>query len=272
MSGRSGDRSTRRRILVTGAGAGLGRALSEQLISEGYHLVALDRDKDALATLGATETSARRSSVTAIIADLAEGGGLEALGARLAGEGPYHRVIMNAGINATGRFETIPEDRQRAMIAINLTAPMVLTAALLRAGAVAPGGALVFVSSLSRYVGYPGAACYSATKEGLAVFARSLRRPLAKNRIGVLTVCPGPLDTAHAAEHAPPGADASKRMRTGVAARIILRAADRPALAGLALGGGVIVPGLGPKVAAFAGKILPGSATGLMRKLIFEKM
>ena len=45
---------------------------------------------------------------------------------------------------------------------------MVLTSALVRADAVAAGGTLVFISSLSRYVGYPGAATYAATKEEIA--------------------------------------------------------------------------------------------------------
>ncbi len=256
-----------KRALVTGAAAGLGLAITRRLIGEGWHVVAADRDAAALARLGAEVGKA----VTQAVCDFADQERFDALSAELAGQGPYGLVVLNAGINATGRFETLSLDRQQALVTVNLTAPMVLTSALVRTDAVAAGGTLVFISSLSRYVGYPGAATYAATKEGIAVFARSVRRPLARRGVKVLTACPGPLDTAHAAEHAPPGADAGKRMKPEDAARHILAAAARPGLAGLFLGGNVSVPGMGPKAMALAGRLFPGLATHIMRRLIFEK-
>lgn len=256
-----------RKALVTGAAVGLGLAMTRQLLASGFHVIALDRDGAALERLR-EQVGGRLDPVTADLADLAA---LDALGADLASRGPYQRVVMNAGINATGAFETIPFQVQDRLIAVNLTAPMTLTAVLVREGAIVNGGCLVFVSSLSRFVGYPGAATYAATKEGIAVFARSLRKPLARRKIKVLTVCPGPLDTAHADQHAPEGADASKRMKPDEAARHVLAAANRPALAGLFLGGGVSVPGIGPKFIALAGRLLPAASTAMMRRIIFEK-
>lgn len=258
----------RNRALVTGAAAGLGLAVARRLVAQGWHVVAVDRDGAALDRL----RDDADGHVTAVVADLSDLSALDALGAELAGQGPYLRVVMNAGISATGGFETVPVDRQQEIVRVNLTAPMALTAALMRGDAIGEGGCLVFVSSLSRYVGYPGAATYSATKEGLAVFARSLRRPLGRRKVKVLTVCPGPLDTAHATEHAPPGADASRRMKPDRAAQSILAAAGNPALAGLYLGGNVLVPGLAPKCAAFAGRLFPGLATWVTRVTIFEKL
>ncbi|HMB48109.1 MAG TPA: hypothetical protein VKN63_07515, partial [Afifellaceae bacterium] len=84
--------------------------------------------------------------------------------------------------------------------------------------------------------------------------------------------CPGPMDTAQAETHAPPGADRSKRMPPDQAAGRILAAAGHPALAGLFLGGNVFVPGFAPKCAALAGRMFPGLATWAMRKAIFEKL
>jgi short-subunit dehydrogenase len=257
-----------KKALVTGAAAGLGLAIARRLIGEGWHVVAADRDATGLARLGDEAGEA----VTQAACDFGDPERLEAVSAELAGQGPFGLAVLNAGINATGRFETVSADSQQALVAVNLTAPMVLTAALVRADAVSPGGRLVFVSSLSRYVGYPGAATYAATKEGVAVFARSVRRSLVRRGVKVLTVCPGPLDTAHAAEHAPPGADPGNRMHPDRAARHILAAAARPGLAGLVLGGNVSVPGAGPKAMALAGRLFPGLATRVMRRLIFEKM
>jgi short-subunit dehydrogenase len=260
--------TARQKALVTGAAAGLGLAVARRLVETGWHVVAVDRDEAALARLA----DEAKGNVSPVVADLSDQASLEDLDASLGGQGPFHRVVMNAGISATGKFEAIPFDRQQATIHVNLTAPMALTAALMRSDAIGAGGCLVFISSLSRYVGYPGAATYSATKEGLAVFARSLRKPLGRRKVKVLTVCPGPLDTAHATEHAPPGADASKRMKPDQAARRILAAAGNPGLAGLYLGGNVLVPGVAPKCAALAGRLLPGLSTWLMRKAIFEKL
>ncbi len=255
------------RALVTGAAAGLGLALSRRLVAAGWQVVAVDRDREGLSRL----RDEAGEQVRIVVADLADPAALEELGDELARQGPYGRIVMNAGINVTGDFQSIPIDRQRAVVSVNLTAPMVLTAGFLRNEAMTARGCLIFVSSLSRYVGYPGAATYAATKEGLAAFARSLRRPLARRGIKVLTVCPGPIDTGHAAEHAPPGARRSTRLSPDVAARKILAAAERPAMTGLFFGGNVLVPGLGPKAAALAGRMFPSVATWLMRRFIFER-
>jgi len=244
------------RALVTGAAAGLGRALGEAVLESGGSLVALDRDEAGLAALG--------YGVNVLAADLADTAALDGLGDDLAGRGPYDLVVMNAGINATGPFEAIPIAKQGAVIAINLTAPMALTAALLRRDAISPGGALVFVSSLSRFLSYPGAASYVASKHGIAVFAKSLRRPLAKQRIRVLTVLPGALDTGHAERHAPPGPGRKRRMAPDAAAKAILAAASRRS--------GEFVPGAGPRALAALARLAPGVATAVMRRVIFKKL
>ena len=244
------------RALITGAAAGLGRALGEAVVARGGSLVALDRDEARLAALG--------EGVDAVAADLTDTAALDSVGDDLGGRGPYDLVVMNAGINATGPFEAIAIADQSAVIAVNLTAPMALTAALLRHDAICPGGALVFVSSLSRFVSYPGAASYVASKHGIAVFAKSLRRPLAKQRIRVLTVFPGPLDTGHAERHAPPGLGRNRRMAPDVAAKAILAAASRRS--------GEFVPGAGPHMLALLARLAPVTATAIMRRFIFQKL
>lgn len=247
------------RALITGAAAGLGRALGEAVLARGGSLVALDRDEGRLTALG--------EGVDAVAADLTDTAALDGFGDDLGRRGPYDLVVMNAGINVTGPFESIAIADQSAVIAVNLTAPMALTAALLRHDAIAPGGALVFVSSLSRFVSYPGAASYVASKHGIAVFAKSLRRPLAKQRIRVLTVFPGPLDTGHAERHAPPGHGRMRRklrMAPDDAAKAILAAASRRS--------GEFVPGAGPYLLAVLARLAPGTATAIMRRFIYEKL
>jgi short-subunit dehydrogenase len=187
-----------------------------------------------------------------------------ALGAKLTTQGPFDLVILNAGISATGMFEAIALDRHHAVSRVNLHAPAQITAQLLQAGAIAQGGRLVFVASLSCFTGYPGAASYAASKDGLASFAASLRKPLWRDRrIAVQLVCPGPMDTPHATEHAPKGADSSRRMAPAKVAQTILRASAR---------GRVILPGAGAKLAAILGRLAPQSMTRIMGRVLFAKL
>ena len=84
------------------------------------------------------------------------------------------------------------------ILEVNLTAPLALTAGLLKKNLLASAGSLVFVSSLSRFLSYPGAAVYAASKDGIASYARSLAVALVPAGIHVLTVYPGPTRTAQA--------------------------------------------------------------------------
>lgn len=237
-----------RRALITGGASGLGAALLVQAQAAGWDVTAIDR---APAPPGFTGTWA--------VADLADPLAPARLAPLLAGA--FDLVVLCAGISATGQFEAIPEDTAQAVIDVNLTAPLILTAQLLAQGALPSGARLVLIGSLSTFTGYPGAAVYAGTKDGLRSLARSLRRPLARQGITVTYVAPGPMDTPHAAQHAPPGA--TGRGRTDPA---------RVAAAILAGGrGGVLVPGLGAKALATLGRVAPRLATGLMRRAIYVR-
>ena len=240
--------------LVTGATAGLGRAMAERLAGDGYRVIGVDRDDP--------EKSVPFEHWRC---DLADSAAVDALADRLAGAGPFDRVVFNAGISATGPFAAIPAEAHARLLAVNLEAPMVLCAVLAGAGALARGGRIVFVSSLSHFTGYPGAASYAASKDALAVYAMSIRKPFAKRLgVGVSVAFPGPLRTDHAARYAPPGADASRRMDPEVAAGLILAEADR--------GRAMIVPGRAARLVALAGRIAPGPVTAMMKRIIHDRL
>jgi len=238
-----------RRVLITGGASGLGAALVAQALAQGCAVTVLD------VAPAPPDCPARWLRI-----DLGDMAALAALDLRAAG--PFDLVVHSAGLSAAGRFETIDEAAQQAVLAINLTAPMVLTAQLVKAGALARGGRLVFVASLSVFTGYPGAAVYGGTKDGLVSFARSLRRPLWRSgRIRVQVVAPGPMDTPHAARHAPPGTDGRARVAPGAVARHIL--AGR--------GGFVTVPGGQASALAVLGRLAPDIMTRLMRRMIWAR-
>jgi cyclic-di-GMP-binding biofilm dispersal mediator protein len=228
--------------LVTGGGAGLGKALVEGLLDRGYLVVAVDRDAAALAALP--------DPTTRVIADLGDADCLSRLVASLDRHMSFDIVVMNAGVNATGPFERIDPLRHTDTIAVNLVAPLALTALMLGQNLLHRGSTLVFVSSLSHRVGYPGAAVYAASKDGIAVFARSLKRPLRRLGIQILTVLPGPRDTEHARRHAPPGSDGRGRIAPARVADAIIRRIGRP---------GTLIPGHGASCDGSARSAIPSA-------------
>lgn len=246
--------SARGKALVTGASAGLGRAMAERLAAAGHDVVGLDRDRPG-----------PDAPFEHLPCDLADRHAVDGVISKLVQHGPFDWMVFNAGISATGAFEAIPPEAHARLLAVNAEAPMVLCARLAAAGALARGGRLVFVSSLSHFTGYPGAASYGASKDALAIYARSIRKPFARALgVSVSVACPGPLRTGHAARHAPEGADASRRMVPDEAARRILAAAGR--------GGATITPGAAATAFALAGRIAPGPVTALMKRLIHDRL
>ncbi len=246
------------RALVTGAGAGIGRALTEALIARGCHVTTVD-----FRPLG-WPTAAQAGSVALHIADLSDAAAVDRLLSALGNEPAFDIVIHNAGVSATGRFEDIPAEAHARLLRLNTETPLVLTSAMQRMGLHAPGGNLVFLSSLSHKAGYPGAASYAASKDAVAVYARSIRAPFRKAGISVTAVFPGPVRTDHAARHAPSGAREAARMEPAKLADLILAAASRNAP--------TLYPGPAAKLTRFAGWLAPALLTRLMRRIIFDKL
>jgi short-subunit dehydrogenase len=112
------------------------------------------------------------------------------------------------------------------------------------------------MSSLSHFVGYPGASVYAATKDGIASYAWSIRQELRSDNIHVLSVYPGPTRTAHARRYSVDNTHEHKRMHPDELARQIYKCvANRRR---------TLVPGLSNGVMAGFGKWLPGIAERVM--------
>ncbi|MCY4352785.1 MAG: SDR family NAD(P)-dependent oxidoreductase, partial [Gemmatimonadetes bacterium] len=191
--------------VITGAAAGIGKALAHRFAQAGYTITGVDID-----TAGATRVQ-RELDARVLIADLRSEEDIARILTKLQGKA-IDVLIHNAGINAVGRFSDIDIENDEHVIAVNFYAPMLLTAALLKADLIAKDASIIFISSLSHYTSYPGAATYAATKSGLASYARSLSIALAPQNIHVTTVFPGPTRTAHARRYSPHNTREEKRM------------------------------------------------------------
>jgi short-subunit dehydrogenase len=172
--------------LVTGATGGIGRAVAELLGARGASLVLTARDGGALATLAAA-TGGR-----ALAADLTDMGELEGLVERV---GPVDVVVHAAGEGHLGVCTKLEPERLEHLVALNVTAPIELTDALLP-GMLARGrGHVVFVGSIAGRVGRGREAAYAATKAAVSVFADSLRAEVRGTGVKVLLVTPGAVAT-----------------------------------------------------------------------------
>lgn len=247
------------KVLVTGAAKGLGRALTEQLLEAGHEVVAVDLETDSLDPLAISSRGACRIKMT----DMGNPDSVARL-LRYLAKDTFDQVFLNAGISATGRFEEIPGAAYQKLIEVNLVAPLVIASSMVRNDNCAAKSRIVFISSLSHAVGYPGASVYAATKDALAVYARSIRKPFRKKGVRITTIFPGPLKTEHAERHAPKGAKASKRMEPELAAKTILKAVRS--------GKRELYLGKGAGLARFGGALMPNLMTRFMRRMIFDKL
>jgi short-subunit dehydrogenase len=113
----------------------------------------------------------------------------------LAEHGRIDAIVANAGIGHAGDVAAMLPAQVTDLVAMNLTAPMLLTRAALPAMRAAGRGSLLYVTSIAGAVGVPGENVYSATKAGLESFADTLRAEVRADGIKVCTVLPGVVDT-----------------------------------------------------------------------------
>ncbi len=176
--------------LVTGASSGIGEATALAFAAAGAQLIVTGRDEDRLKSV------AVRTGATALPADLAQPGAVEALtGSALHVHGRVDLLICNAGGGWAGSIVEISAATAAELTAVNLLAPVQLARLLLPGMITRRAGQLVFVSSIAGATGVRNEAVYAATKAGLNSLAESLRYELAGTGVGVSVVLPGAVDT-----------------------------------------------------------------------------
>jgi len=257
------DPATPRHCVITGAADGIGRALAQAFVNTGAQVTGIDVDATR-----ATQTQAdlinAGGHIRFLIADLTAQPKLHTLLEQLATRPPIDSFVHNAGISAVGPFIQSKPAHLVKVIDLNLTTPLVLTAALLQRAMMSPQSSFAFISSLSHFVSYPGAAVYAATKDGLAAYARSLAVALAPQGKHVLTVYPGPTRTAHARRYSPANSSEKRRMRPARLARQIARALQQRRRQ--------LIPGFTNRLAAMVGRFWPWLMEELMRRAIYDRL
>jgi short-subunit dehydrogenase len=181
--------------VLTGAAGGMGEHLARKLAERGSTLLLVDRDASRLdAVASSIRSTYPGSRVTTFVADLADRDAVEHLATDLlAATDTVDLLINNAGVALAGKFDQISMEDFDWVMAINFSAPVLLTHRLLPR--ISPGGHIVNVSSLFGLVGPKGQTAYSSSKFALRGFTEALRNELLPRGIGTTSVHPGGIRT-----------------------------------------------------------------------------
>ena len=190
------------------------------------------------------------ADATFIVANLGDAGALDNVARQLAKRPPIDVLIHNAGINDVGPFAHADLDRQRAVLDVNLRAPLALTTDLLRQGRLREGGHACLSLIAFALCQLPRRICLRR-EQGRAglVRAQPRQRALASDSLHVLTVFPGPTRTAHARRYSPDNSRENRRMAPDELARRIGDAVAKEQR--------VLIPGLGNRLFAAASRLAP---------------
>ena len=181
--------------VVTGAASGIGRATAEALADAGAMVIVADINREAgEAVAGALRDRGRKAEFMPV--DLTSEPSIAAFAAEVERTHGVPDVLVNgAGWGRTHPFwEGTPELWEK-LIALNFIGPMRLVRALLPKMIERASGRIVNIASDAGRVGSTGETVYAGTKGGVIAFTKSLAREMARHRISVNCVSPGPTDT-----------------------------------------------------------------------------
>ena len=184
-----------RGAFVTGGASGIGRSIAHALAREGARVTVADLNAAGARTVAA-EIEKSGGVACAQPLDITDVAAVDAAVDACAGRaGGLHILVNCAGWDTPMPFvETTPEFWDK-ILAINLKGPMACTRAALRHMIKQESGKIISIASDAGRVGSSGEAVYSAAKGGIIALTKTIAREVARHRINVNCICPGPSDT-----------------------------------------------------------------------------
>lgn len=200
--------------IVTGGAGGIGRATCLALAAQGASITVADLD-EARAQAVAAEIEAAGGRALPVKVDVASGPSTRAMvGAAIGRFGRVDVLVNNAGWDKIERFVDSTEETWDKVLAINLKGQILCARAVLDDMIARGSGRIVNVASDAGRVGSSGECVYGAAKGGVIAFTKGLAREIARYKINVNCICPGPTDTplfAQVAEGNPKLAEALQK-------------------------------------------------------------
>ena len=175
--------------LVTGASSGIGRAAAKRLAADGFRILAVARDGDALTAVCA-EITAAGGRAEPHAADVTATAAPQALVARAMTHGGIDAIVNAAGIIASGGVAETTDEGWDAMMDVNVRAPFRLIRAAVEPLA-ARKGSVVNVSSVAGLRAFPGLTAYCVSKAAVDQLTRTAALDLASRGVRVNAVNPG---------------------------------------------------------------------------------
>jgi hypothetical protein len=246
---------TRPVTLITGASAGLGAEFARQCAARGEALLLVARRRDRMEALAAE----LGGEVHILTADLSAPGAAAQLAGDIEALGLHVRALINnAGFGLAGRFATLPPDRQREMIDLNVAALTELSRLFLPGMLERGRGGILNVASTAAFQAGPNMAVYYATKAYVLSLSEALHQELKGTGIHVTCLCPGPTRTEFFDVAGVKG-KMFERMSADAAGVV------RAGLRGLDRNRAIVIPGVANRIGAFSNRLLPRAA---MRRII----
>jgi short-subunit dehydrogenase len=236
--------------LVTGASAGIGRALAEQLAAGGANLVLTARRADRLEELAANLSARHGIRAVTCAADLAQAQAPQQIYDFCRREGAGVDVLINnAGFGGYGEFHSMDPARLLEMVQVNCSAVVALTRLFLPAMVERRKGDVLIVASTAGFQAVPYITTYAATKGFDLLFAEGLAEEVRPYGVRVCCLCPGSTqtefhDVAHQPEHTK-----HRQETAGKVARVGLEA--------LAAGKSYVISGLGNYLGTHGQRLAP---------------
>jgi NAD(P)-dependent dehydrogenase (short-subunit alcohol dehydrogenase family) len=174
-----------RHVIVTGSSRGIGAAVCEYFVAEGDHVVGFSRSGHAPAGCART-----------IAVDVTDSESVNrAVKASIEEFGPVEVVVINAGVTRDGLAMRMSDEQWREVLSTNLDGAFYTARATMASMVRARAGSIIFMGSISPFIGVPGQANYAAAKAGLVGLARALAKEVASRGVTVNVVAPGLIET-----------------------------------------------------------------------------
>lgn len=255
-----------KRILLTGASSGIGRALAGALAARGARLLLTARREDRLRTLVAELDAAGAEHLPEILAgDVTEPRiQRELVHAAERQLGGLDAVINCAGIGAVGPFEEADSERARTVFEVNFFAPLELTRAALPLLKLGVDPIIVNISSVLGHRAVPFKSEYCASKFALHGWSDALRAELAPSGVDVLLISPSTTDSDFfdnlLEDRSTGDHKGSRPMPPTQVARATVRAMER--------GRHEVILSPGGKALVWFDRLLPGLANWVMAQVV----
>jgi len=236
--------------LVTGASAGIGKALAEELAKGGANLVLTARREDRLRVI-AQELSAKHAIRSEIyVADLAQPSAPEAIFEFTQQKGLTIDVLVNnAGFGQYGELHATGTDRLLQMVQVNCTAVLHLTRLFVSPMVARRSGDVLIVASTAAFQAVPYVSTYAATKVFDLYLAEGLAEELQPYGIRVCALCPGTTTSEFHAIAGHPAHSKGREQSAEIVARNGLKA--------LAAGKSYVISGLANYLGAHGERLVP---------------